>query len=213
MPIPVNVIDNKSQVRVKSNCDVEKTRLDVLIKQEREERIAADDALQEHIDESISTEAEAREQADTVLADALAAETEAREQADAELRRQKQDEIQFIYITSLEGALDSESLNLLISNKVNRLVLSDVIYYLSVVNGTTRKYFSRVPSSVYNEIDIDINTGEYEAISKMDPAIKNHIEDETIHITEEERLFWNNKVSASADKISSTDYQLNLSIN
>ena len=141
-------------------------------------------------------------------------ETIERKEADTNLQAQideKQDRIEFIRINSLLGVLDREMLNLLIKNQVNRIVFGNTIYYLSIVEGTTiRKYFSKIQTSEFNEVAVNIETGEYEVKSKMDPVIKAHIENREIHITEEERLFWNNKVTATAQE-NSNDYTLLLS--
>lgn len=120
----------------------------------------------------------------------------------------KQDEIKFICVNSYEGTLNQEQLDLLKKNKVNRIVLNNVIYYLSAIDGNIRKYFSRIESTDHNEVDVNINTGYYLFISKMNPIIENHINDTTIHITEAERLYWNNKVSASAEENQDNDFTL-----
>ena len=123
----------------------------------------------------------------------------------------KQENIKFITVTELEGTLDEEMLNLLIENKINRLVYGDLIYYLSIVEEDIRKYFSKIQSSVYNEIDVNVETGDYHIISKSDPLVQEHIDNIVIHITQEEREFWNNKVTASTVQIDTGDYNLLLS--
>ena len=60
MPIPVKIVDSKSEVKVKpksnssvkveSDCETQAKRVEALIDKERKERIAADENLQEQID-------------------------------------------------------------------------------------------------------------------------------------------------------------------
>ena len=104
--------------------------------------------------------------------------------------------VQFVYVDSLSGTLDSDTLSLLLMNKVNRIVYADTVYYLSIIESDYRKFFSRVQSSVYNEIDVNIKTGVYTIISKEDPLLHDHIADTDIHVTAKEKAFWNDKVTA-----------------
>lgn len=112
--------------------------------------------------------------------------------------------VQFVYVDSLSGTLDSDTLSLLLMNKVNRLVYANTVYYLSIIDSDYRKFFSRVQSSVYNEIDVNIKTGVYTIISKEDPLLHDHIADTDIHVTAEEKASWNNKVTASVSPIEGT---------
>ena len=116
--------------------------------------------------------------------------------------------IQFVYVDSLSGTLSAEELAILIANDVNRLVYSDTIYYLSKIEGNKRMYFSRVQSSVNNEIDVNITNGSYSIISKADPLVSGHIGDSSIHVTTSEKDSWNSKVTAEAELISGSEYQL-----
>ena len=106
-----------------------------------------------------------------------------------ELLKTKQDVIRFIQATDLSGQFTAEKLALLQTNKVNRIVFNNIIYYLSIVNENEKKYFSRIESSEYNEVDVNMETGQYVFISKMNPIIEDHINNTTIHITENERLY------------------------
>ena len=152
MPIKVNVVDNSSEVRVKTGCNVINKAQDARIDKEIQDRIAADKNLQIQIN-------------------------------------QKQDEIEFITVYDLVGIIPSYELSLLVKNRVNRLIYQDKIYYYSIKDGNIRKYFTTAQTTEYNEIDVNINNGNYEVKSTMPPEIKKHIEDTTIHITEEERQF------------------------
>ena len=121
----------------------------------------------------------------------------------------KQDEIIFIKLTSTGGILPVEVLGLL--NNANRLTYNNVIYYLSVKDNNTYKYFSKTNSSVLNEIDVNVETGEYQIVNSIDIILKEHIENNSIHVTQEEKNNWNNKVSTEVTEIASSDYKLILS--
>lgn len=130
-------------------------------------------------------------------------EKEERIEADENLQRQIDNvNIRFIYITQVpDGTLNESDLELLRKNKVNRLVIDSNIYYLSIINGNIRKYFTRAEQKTSNEIQVDMDTGSYHVTWKNDPALEEHINDKIVHITAGERLFWNNKVSATKEKI------------
>ena len=108
---------------------------------------------------------------------------------------------------STSGVLDDSSLNLLRGSNVHRLVYNNVIYYMSLRDGNVKKYFSRVASSTLNELDLNINTGEYRIKSTLDPIIEEHINNKVIHVTKEDRRRWDNKVTASVTQIEEDDYK------
>lgn len=182
MPVKVNLVDNASQVKVKPK--------------------STDGINLKHDCGLINSP----------LAYRLDKEIEHRIEGDEHLQQQldnKQDKIEFIILNSLEGYIPHDDLRLLLTNKINRLVYQDTIYYLATIDNNTRKYFSRKASSVYNEIDVTITTGAFKIISTIDPIVKEHIEDNTIHITETERIFWNDKISVDVEENpSDTDYTL-----
>lgn len=189
MPVKVNVVDNSSQVRVKPKDNEEvkvRNSCDVINK-------AQDARINKEIQDRIAADKNLQIQIN-----------------------QKQDEIEFITIYDLVGIIPSYELSLLIKNRINRLIYQDKIYYFSIKEGNIRKYFTTVQTTEYNEIDVNTNNGNYEVKSTMPPEIKRHVEDTTIHITEDERQFWNNKVTASVtyiDEEASEDYNLNLTKN
>ena len=190
MPIKLNVVDNNSSVRVKPksdnevpvkpNCGIDNARYEALVNKERQERIAADEALQAQIDEN---------------------------------------KINFIpldnYITvdrpqQKEGIIPENILVYLRNNKLSKVILGNKIYYLSVRDGNIQQYFSNTSNNTsdkpnLNRVDLNIKTGEF--IIKdtwLDAQMKlaiNHINNSDIHITPNERLFWNTKLNC-ADKIS-----------
>lgn len=124
----------------------------------------------------------------------------------------KQDQIKFItlnHANETEGQLTPEELELLNSNKCNRLVYSNVIYTYSVRYGHLRRYFSGGPNTTNNLINVDMDTGIYSITSAGNKQVEDHINDTIIHITQAEREKWNNKVSAEAVHIAGTeDYEL-----
>jgi len=164
MPIKVNMHDSSSTVRVRpvNNTSEVPVRSDCNVDHKRLEGL-------------IHQEAEERKEADIVLQDQI-------------------DEINisipnFIPINDLHGYLEETLLNLLIENKVNRISFESRVYYLSMIEGNIRKYFSTVASSSLNEIDVNIETGEYEVKSTLDKIVEDHLNDNTSHITELERIY------------------------
>lgn len=139
---------------------------------------------------------------DIILENKLKVETAERIAADERLQAEidtKQDTVEFIFIPNLSGVLEESKLNLLIDNQVNRLVFGNRVYYLSLRSGSIRKYFSTNQSSSFNEIDIDLSTGEYQVISTMDVIIAEHLANSSAHVSDQDRTFWNNKVTAAID--------------
>lgn len=177
MPIKVDIVDNNSSVRVKphSKNDIpvrpddrtNNARLEALIEREKQERIAADEALQRQIDEN---------------------------------------KINFIpldnYITEetpyiKEGILPEIILKYLKNNQLNKIVLGNKVYYLSIKDGNIQQYFSNTSSSIsgepnFNRVDLNIKTGEF--IIKdtwLDEQVKlaqRHRADTEVHIQPGERL-------------------------
>ena len=73
------------------------------------------------------------------------------------------------------------------------------MYYYSIKVSGIQRYFSvavqKGGDTDYNEIDVDITTGEYSVVNSMNRYLEDHINNTTIHITQAERNFWNNKVT------------------
>ena len=88
---------------------------------------------------------------------------------------------------------------------MNRILRGDKIYYLSIKEGNTRKYFS-TSAEDYDEIDVNITTGRYEV---KNTRVVDHINNITIHITQDEREFWNNKLNYDEDTLNSGILTLN----
>lgn len=106
---------------------------------------------------------------------------------------------QFIFVDELEGTLPEEDLQKIRGNKINRIVYNDIVYYYSLREGNIQKYFSvavqRGDNTDYNEIDVDISTGNYGVYNVLNKYLEDHIKNTTVHITQAERDFWNNKVT------------------
>lgn len=109
---------------------------------------------------------------------------------------------QFIFVDELEGTLSEEDLQKISGNKINRIVYNNIVYYYSLKDGDVQKYFSiakQVDSDTdYNEIDVNILTGEYEIVVAHDKYWEDHINNRVVHITQQEREFWNNKVTTNS---------------
>lgn len=169
MSIPVRIIDNNSQIKVKvkgndnipvkSNCNVDKNRLEDLIKQERKERIAADEYLEAQIVD-------------------------------------KQDKIKYIELFTPTGILDEEMLNLLISDRLNRIIYLDNYYMLSTKDNRYWRYMGQTTDpNILNTIVVDTSTREWTYSEIGNAELQNHIADNNRHLREGEREFWNNKLN------------------
>ena len=184
MPIKLNVVDNNSEVRVKPksndevrlkpDCGIDNARYEALVNKEKQDRIAADEALQKQITDN---------------------------------------KINFIpldsYITVVtsyqkEGVLPQELLVYLRNNKLNKVILGNKVYYLAVKDGNTQQYFSNTSGDIpgepnFNKVNVNLETGEFIVkdtwLDAQAKAAQQHMDNREIHITAEERVFWNNKLN------------------
>lgn len=182
MPIKVKIVDNDSLVKVKpicntdevdvkTGCNTDKARLENLINQEKQQRIAADEELERQIQEGLIT---------FIAIDS--------------------------YITSrtpiqYNGTITNEVvLNSLRDSKVNKVTFGNKVYTFSVRNGNFKQYFCVTNSSPnfpvepsFNMLELNTQTGEFRI---YDSGFDAHIKNNTIHISEHDRNFWDNKVTA-----------------
>jgi len=120
----------------------------------------------------------------------------------------KQDKIQFIEIpieAGPQGIIPEDKFNLIIDNKVNKLMYNGNIYTLSMISGNIRKYYTSFGIKLDNALDIDMTTAEYIIYSNTDEALTEHMNDSVVHITREEREAWNEKVTAYAEAIEDSE--------
>lgn len=102
----------------------------------------------------------------------------------------KQDTVQFLTLTSPSGYLSSDNLVLMATNKVNKFVYGGKIYYLSVINNNTRIYMAKAIDTAdggLNTIELDMNSGQYQISSAIDKLVSEHINNSTIHVTEQDK--------------------------
>ena len=216
--IKIKVNDESSEVSLDYDCGIKEKVLDNKITKEKEERIAADNQERE---ERISADEELERQIREIIVggvsvdetnitfndnNALSVTPQLQEKIN-----NKQDIIQFVNIDSESGTLTESQLKLLRDNNINRLTYNNVIYYMSLKDGNVKKYFSRATGVELNEIDLNITTGNYAVISSIDAALQRHIDDKVIHVSQEDRDRWDNKVSAQAELIKDDNYLLKLS--
>jgi len=170
MPIPVKVHDNSSTVKVKPTNNT--------------------DAI--NINYGCNTEG-AR------LESLIKTETIERKEADEILRVTKQDKIYFIHLSTAQGILSEEMLNLLISSRLNKLVYQDNIYSLCLKQDNWWRYIGdTIDPNIKQTIVVNVANGEY-AYSQIDNLLLlNHIEDDNRHLRTGEREFWNNKLNLTA---------------
>lgn len=140
------------------------------------------------------------EQSNEVLDNHIADQVIHVSQADRDRWDAKQPVVEFITITDFpEGTLSEEDLDLLKNSLVNQILFQSSIYRLSLKEGDLKKYFTSSRVTVYNEIDVDLETGHYIILNTLDPALITHMNDDSRHVTESDRYFWNNKVTAKVD--------------
>lgn len=113
--------------------------------------------------------------------------------------------IEFIPINALEGNLSEENLEKLTNSDLNRIVFNNIIYYYARINDNIKIYYAITEQvggiTDYNEIDVDLETGHYVVTSVYNKRMMDHINDRVVHITQQEREFWNNKVTTDVGSI------------
>ena len=129
-------------------------------------------------------------------------------------------------IESASGELDEDALKSLLESVQSTVVLENKVYRLSRIEGDTYKYINTKTDGTKQTIDmteLDINkiTGKFttkqlviegSSVAELWEIVDNHIKDSSIHISGADRAAWNNKVSADATQIgTSNNYNLNLS--
>ena len=69
------------------------------------------------------------------------------------------------------------------------------------------------------ELDIDKETGDFfikqiiiegSSVEWLEQLVREHIEDNNIHVSENDRAYWNNKVSAEVTEIPQSEYNYKL---
>lgn len=129
-------------------------------------------------------------------------------------------------VQTSSGQLDEDALNTLKESKSNIIILQDKVYRLSRIEGADYKYINSLTDGSsqivkMTELNINIDTGEFEtkiliiegqAVEELIERLEHHESNFNIHVSEEDRNNWNNKVTAEAVQIDlSTNYMLNLS--
>ena len=102
--------------------------------------------------------------------------------------------VEYIYLGQQTGTLNPDDLNTLTTNSATQLIYNNRYYILGLKDGNTRKYFALTENQgTIIGIDVDMMSGIWNCF-ELD-AVQQHIQDTTIHITEQEREFWNNKIN------------------
>ena len=129
-------------------------------------------------------------------------------------------------IESASGELDEDALKSLLESVQSTVVLENKVYRLSRIEGDTYKYINTKTDGTKQTIDmteLNINkiTGKFttkqlviegSSVAELWEIVDNHINDSSVHISSADRAAWNNKVSADATQIgTSNNYNLNLS--
>lgn len=106
------------------------------------------------------------------------------------------DAAQLVEIRSLSGEFTLDEITAILNQA--RIAFGATVYYLSQRNGDQLLYQSFDEFAQYDHINIHITLRTYEVLRHEPSIYDNHLADSTIHITDEERQFWNDKVSCSS---------------
>lgn len=116
----------------------------------------------------------------------------------------KQDKVQFTILPFEQGILDGETLQQVVADRENKLVYNNKIYYHTSDSGLARQYTAGSKfvndSTALNTIILNTATGVYRIVSLQDKYLEDHINNTTVHITQAERNYWNNKVSVKTEQ-------------
>ena len=151
----------------------------------------------------------------------------ARGYTDAAISRSGGDAPELV-ITDSSGVISEEGLSILKDKKSSLVLLDGKIYRLARIEDSNYKYictYTNSSASVPNMIELDVNieTGNFntkqltiegQSVEYLEIRLNEHIENNSVHITDTERNFWNNKVSAEAVlSENEQDYKLKLKKN
>ena len=118
----------------------------------------------------------------------------------------------WVSINGMSGTLSETELEWLKTSKVAMLQFGPAVYKLAVIQGKIYKYCTTSPAAIYNEIQVDTDTGNYSVTQQIPYALQQHINNMEVHITQQERENWNNKVTTEieVDPAGSGQYVLKL---
>lgn len=116
---------------------------------------------------------------------------------------------QYFILEGDYGTLTARQLRILNESALNGLILNDQYYSLSV-NKPNEKVYSAYSTdpNVVEKIRINTSTGEWEYVHSENTVLDDHIRNTTVHITAQERSFWNNKLNFSINE-ESLDFNRN----
>lgn len=111
----------------------------------------------------------------------------------------KEDKVQYIEILEPNGVFDTKTLNLLISNNLNKIIYQNKYYNLSYKDNSVRRYLlSGIDPNIIYTVTVDMHTGQWHYNMILNQELQEHIADNNRHIREGEREFWNNKLNFEA---------------
>lgn len=128
-----------------------------------------------------------------------------------------------VMLAEYSGKLDEDALNSLKESIASAINLDGKIYRLASITSTEYRYINTMTEGAttvvsMTELDINKKTGEFTTkilivdqtpVGELKAELENHIADMTMHITAEERDYWNNKVTAEVEQ-DGPDYKLHL---
>ena len=129
-----------------------------------------------------------------------------------------------IEIETVSGQIPQEELDILLKSSSSLIKLDGKLYRLARIEGITYKYLNSSTDGsgqVINMTELDINkeTGDFytkqiiiegSSVEWLERLVREHIEDNNIHVSSADRAYWNNKVSAEAVAIPQSEYNYRL---
>lgn len=127
-----------------------------------------------------------------------------------------------IEIETISGTIPKDKLDELLKSPGNVIKCDDKYYRLARKEGDNLKYISAYTNGSgqvisMSELDIDKVTGDFytkpiiiegSSVEHLEEMLLEHINDSTVHITDNERIAWNNKVAVEAIEIKEQNYDL-----
>ena len=113
----------------------------------------------------------------------------------------KKEDVAEIELSSSSGTFTPELFNILTKNNLNKLVLNNIVYALGYRDNTTRRYTTDILDNLGNlqMIDVSLSTRKWQYRTVGNTALEQHIADTTVHTTQAEKDYWNNKITCAVD--------------
>ena len=131
---------------------------------------------------------------------------------------------QTVEIESSSGHIDEDSLKSLLESNESRIMLDNKVFRLSRLEGNYLKYINTFTdgdetSVNMTELSIDKNSGDFTIkdivigggeIEELRQEFNQHKNNNSIHVSTNDRTGWNSKVSASVEDLGRSNFNLKL---